>query len=61
MDIENQDSSKKTIQNFPKAPVIPRPSNMRSYIITQSAQSGCFEVPVTNEEPQDFQVVELQK
>ena len=66
MDFESQDPcsppKKQAFQNLPKkAPAISGPSNIRRFIIAQPTESGCYEVPVTNEEPQGFQVVELQK
>ena len=48
-------SSKETgLPKSPKVPAISGPSNIRRFIIAQPTQSGCYEVPVTNEEPQDF-------
>ncbi|KAK0151867.1 hypothetical protein N1851_006761 [Merluccius polli] len=59
MDFESQDPcsppKKQAFQNLPKAPAISGPSNIRRFIIAQPTQSGCYEVPVINEEPQGFQ------
>ncbi|CAL8300265.1 unnamed protein product [Boreogadus saida] len=60
MDFESQDPcsppKKRAFQNLPKAPAISGPSNFRRFIVAQPTQSGCYEVPVTNEEPQGFQL-----
>uniref|UniRef100_A0A8C5CZ63 DUF4806 domain-containing protein n=1 Tax=Gadus morhua TaxID=8049 RepID=A0A8C5CZ63_GADMO len=40
---------------LPKAPAIAGPSNFRRFILAQPTQSGCYEVPVNNEQPQGFQ------
>ncbi|CAL8341990.1 unnamed protein product [Gadus morhua 'NCC'] len=62
LDFENQDPSppkKQAFQILPKAPAISGPSNIRRFITAQPTQSGCYEVPVINEDPQDFQLQHL--
>uniref|UniRef100_A0A8C5FS57 DUF4806 domain-containing protein n=1 Tax=Gadus morhua TaxID=8049 RepID=A0A8C5FS57_GADMO len=58
-DFESQDPcsppKKQAFQILPKAPAISGPSNIRRFILAQPTQSGCYEVPVNNEQPQGFQ------